>query len=229
MRVALGHATVLADHALAVLDRNSVSLGKRLRRAGHVLSHHVHALKNPAYQVGDNVRMVAIEIIPHRPHVGDEMVRAAGGDDEPRAGDFVGHGVNVRRPAHERVERLILHKDLRRCRRVSGPFEVHLSGVNAGVNQQRHDEVMARRVLRQHDLAALPVLHPKIVDVTQISARDDAVAAARPVNLLGDDRHGARVLHQLRREQRHHVERAPQDMAVAAGEQVAGLDRIVHD
>ena len=88
---------------------------------------------------------------------------------------------------------------------------------------------MARRVLRQHDLAALAVLHPKIVDVADVAARHDAVAAARPVNLLGDDRHGARVLHQFRREQRHHVERAPQDMAVAAGEQVAGLDRIIHD
>ena len=36
----------------------------------------------------------------------------------------------------------------------------------------------------------------KIVDAAKLTAGDDAVAAAGPVDLLADDRHGARVLDQ---------------------------------
>jgi len=37
------------------------------------------------------------------------------------------------------------------------PLEVHLRRINPGVNQERHDEVMARRVLSEHDFAPFAV------------------------------------------------------------------------
>ena len=88
---------------------------------------------------------------------------------------------------------------------------------------------MARRVLRQHHLATFPVVHPEIIDVADVAACHDPVAAARPVDLLADDRHRARVFDQFWREQGHHIERAPEDMAVTAGEQIARFDRVIDD
>jgi hypothetical protein len=67
VRVALGDAPILANHALAILDRDVVSLGKRLGCGGHVLAHHVDSVKNSAHEISDYVRMVAVEIVPHRP------------------------------------------------------------------------------------------------------------------------------------------------------------------
>ena len=153
----------------------------------------------------------------------------AGAHDQARAGHPLGHGVDVGRPADKGVEGRVLHEDLGRGRGVRGPLEVDLGRVDAGVDEQRHDEVVAGRVLGEHDLLARAVLHPEIVDRADVAARDDAVAAGGPVDLLADHGHGARVLDQLGREQGHHVQRPPQDMALAAGEQVAGLDRVVHD
>jgi len=75
----------------------------------------------------------------------------------------------------------------------------------------------------------LAVLRLEVVDRLDAAAGDDAVAAVRPVDLLADSQRGARVLRQLRGEQRHHVEGAPQDMGLARGEGLAGLDRVVDD
>ena len=229
MRVALRHAAVLADHALAILDRDVVSLGKELSRGGHVFAHHIHALKNAAHQVGDNIRVVPIEVVAHGPHIGDQVVGASGGHDEPGAGHLVGNCVNVRRPANKGLEGLVLNKNLCGRRRVAGPFEIDLRRVNARVDEQRHHQVMARRVLRQHHFAAFPIAHPKVIDVANVAAGHDAIAAARPVDLLADDWHGAGVFDQFGSEQRHHVERAPEDMAVTAGEEVARFDRVIDD
>ena len=148
---------------------------------------------------------------------------------QARALQLVRHVVDVRRPAHERVEARVLHEDLRRRRRVGRPFEIDVPRVDARIDEQRHDEVMAGRVLGQHHLLALAVLDPQIVDAANLAPGDHAVAARREVNLLAHHRHGARVLDQFRREQRDHVQRAPEDVALAAGEEVARLHRVVHD
>ena len=229
MRVPLSDAAVLADHSLAILDRDVVGLGENLGRSGHVFAHFVHALEDAAHQVGHDVRVVAIKVVAHGPHIGDQMVRAAGGDDKPGSGHLVGDRVNVRGPSDKGLEGRVLHKNLGGRRRVACPFEIDLRRVNPGVDEQRHDQVMAGRVLSEHHLPALPVAHPKIIDVPDIPAGHDAVAPAGPVDLLADDRDGAGVLDQFRRKQSHHVERAPEDMAVAAGEEVARFDRVIDD
>ncbi len=59
------------------------------------------------------------------------------------------------------------------------------------------------------------------------AATDDAVAAIRPVDLLVDARHRARVLAQLLDEQRHHVQRRPADVHLARRVGVAHRDGIV--
>src|SRR5947209_386500 len=69
----------------------------------------------------------------------------------------------------------------------------------------------------------------EIVDAADVPARDDAVTAGREIDLLADHRHGAGILDQFRRKQRDHVERAPQNMALAAGEEITRLDRIIND
>ena len=158
MGVAFGNAAVLADHALAVLHRQAEGRGQRLGGPGGVFAHHVHAFEDAAHQARDDVRMVAVEVVAHRPDVGDQVVGGAGGHHQARALQLVRHGVDVRRPADERVEARVLHEDLRRRRRVGRPFEVDVARVDAGVDEQRHDQVMAGRVLGQHDLLALAVL-----------------------------------------------------------------------
>jgi len=89
--------------------------------------------------------------------------------------------------------------------------------------------VMAGGVLGQNDFLAPPVLHPEIVDRTDVAPRDHAIAAARPVDLLAPDGDGAGILDQLRGEERDHVERPPKDVRLTAGEQVARFDWIIHD
>ena len=59
------------------------------------------------------------------------------------------------------------------------------------------------------------------------AAHHDAVAAVGPVDLLEDARRGAGVLHQLRGEQDHHVQGAPEDVALAGGVGVARGHRVV--
>ena len=88
---------------------------------------------------------------------------------------------------------------------------------------------MAGRVLGQHHLPALAVDHAEVVNAPDIATGDHTIAAGREVNLLAHNGHRLRVFHQLRREQGDHVQRAPQDMALAGGEQVARLDRVIHD
>ena len=158
------------------------------------------------------------------------MVRCAGRYHQPRAAlEFVRDVVNIRRPAHERVERRILHKNLGRRGGICGPFEINVPGVNPCVDQQRHDQIMARRVLRQDQLPVLSASDAQIIHAADFTAGDHTVPAPRPIDLLTNHRHRACVFHQLRSKQRDHVERAPQNMALAAGEKVAGLDRVIHD
>ncbi len=110
----------------------------------------------------------------------------------------------------------------RRLEGVLGELELDLGGLHAGVDQRVEDEELRRRVLRQHDRLAAQVGHR--LDVV---AHDDAVAAVRPVDLLVDARHHARVLAQPFEEERDHVESAPADVQVAGGVGVAHGDRIV--
>ena len=83
---------------------------------------------------------------------------------------------------------------------------------------------MRRRILREHHRLAAHVRH-----TLDGVAAHDTVAAVRPVNLLVDTRHGARVLAQLLHKQRHHVERRPPDVHFARCIRVAHGDRIVDE
>ena len=64
-------------------------------------------------------------------------------------------------------------------------------GSMPGVDEQRHDEVMAGGILGQDDLLALAVAGAEVVDAADLAAGDDAVAAGGPVDLLADDGDGA--------------------------------------
>ena len=101
-------------------------------------------------------------------------------------------------------------------------LELDFRRLHAGVDQRVQHEEVRRRVLRQHDRLAAQVGHrlDRVAD-------DDAVAAVRPVDLLVDARHDARVLAQPFEEERQHVERGPADVEVAGGVGVAHRDRIV--
>ena len=100
----------------------------------------------------------------------------------------------------------------------------HFRRLHAGVDQRVQHEEVRRRVLRQHHRLAAQVRHrlDRLAD-------DDAVAAVRPVDLLVDARHDARVLAQPFEEERQHVERGPADVQVAGGVRVAHRDRIVDE
>ena len=106
--------------------------------------------------------------------------------------------------------------------RVLRELELHFRRLHAAVDQRVQQEEVRRRVLREHDRLAAQVGHrlDRVAD-------DDAVAAVRPVDLLVDARHDARVLAQPFEEQRHHVERRPADVDVAGGVRVAHRDRVV--
>ena len=228
--VALGNPAVFADHVLAILDWQAEGGGQGL--GGPAWGLCAPCPPPPGCRCtrpDDDLRVVAEEVVAHRPNVGDQVVGGAGRHHQARALELVGDIVDVRRPAHERVEAWVLHEDLRRRRRVGRPFEINVARVNARINEQRHDEVMAGRILGQHHLLALAVLDPQIVDAADVAAGDHAVAARREVNLLAHHGHGAGVLDQFRRKQGDHVQRAPEDVALAAGEQVARLDRVIHD
>src|SRR5689334_6538456 len=88
---------------------------------------------------------------------------------------------------------------------------------------------MTRRVLSQHNLFAVPVLHAEIIDAANFTARDDTVSTCRAIDLLADYRHGARVLDQFRSNERLQGERSPPSMALSAGKGVARLDLVIHD
>src|SRR4051812_47700115 len=68
----------------------------------------------------------------------------------------------------------------------------------------------------------------KIVDAADIATRDDTIASGREIDLLADHRHRARIFHQFRREESDHVEGAPENVALAAGEEIARLHWIIH-
>jgi hypothetical protein len=110
----------------------------------------------------------------------------------------------------------------RRLERRRGVFVVDFARLQAGVEQQVVDQVLRRRVLRVDDGLALEVL-----DRVDVAAHDHAVAPRRPVDLLVDAGRGARVLHQPGGEQHHHVEGAPQDVALSGGKRVTRDHRVV--
>src|ERR1051326_7174112 len=88
---------------------------------------------------------------------------------------------------------------------------------------------MTGRVLGQYNFLALPTLNSEIIDAVDLPTRHDAIAAGRKVDLLADYRHSTAIFDQLGRKQSDHIERSPQDMALAAGEQVAGFDGVIHN
>src|ERR1043166_4122896 len=94
--VALDDAAVLANHRGAILDGELIGGGEEARGVGDVLSHHVHAFKNALHEAGDDGGLVAEEIVAHGPDVGDQVVRAAGADDEASVLHFAGNSVDVR-------------------------------------------------------------------------------------------------------------------------------------
>ena len=105
---------------------------------------------------------------------------------------------------------------------VLGELELHLRRLDAGVDQRIEHEEVRRRVLREHHRLPAQVGH-RLDGV----AHDDAVAAVRPVHLLVDARHDARVLAQALDEERHHVERRPADVHIAGRVRVAHRHRVV--
>ena len=101
-------------------------------------------------------------------------------------------------------------------------LELDFRRLHARVDEGVQDEEVRRRVLREDDRLPAQIGHR-----LDRLAHDDAVAAVRPVDLLVDAGHDARILAQPLEEERHHVERRPADVQIAGGEGVAHRDRVV--
>src|SRR6266404_329918 len=89
---------------------------------------------------------------------------------------------------------------------------------------------MAGRVLRQDHFLSLAILNPKVIDaVDEIAPGYNPVASGGPIDLLAYDWDCSRILHQLGCEKRYHIKRAPEHMALPAGEKVARFYRVIHN
>ena len=196
-------------------------LGDLLLRLLHLqVVHRVEdAPRDPFHDVGVVVR----EVRAREPDVRDQLVRRRRRHDQAVAFDLL-EVVDVRRPAHAAREPAVRVEGGRGLKRVLRELELDFRWLHAGVDQRVEDEEVRRRVLREHDRLAAQIRHrlDRVAD-------DDAVAAVRPVHLLIDARHHARVLAQPLDEERHHVERGPADVQVAGGVRVAHRDRVVDE
>ncbi len=97
-----------------------------------------------------------------------------------------------------------------------------LRRLDPGVEQEVVDEVLRGAVLGVDDGLAL-----EVAGAADIAPHHDPVAPVRPVDLLEDARCRARVLEQLGREQHHHVQGSPENVAFARSERIARHDRVV--
>ena len=75
------------------------------------------------------------------------MVRRAGRHDQARALQLIRDVVNVGRPSDKRIEGRILQEDFRCGRRIRGPFEIDIARIDSCIDEQRHDKIMAGRIL----------------------------------------------------------------------------------
>src|SRR5437762_2941208 len=104
MSIARSDAAVFADHFGAIFGGQLISLGEQTSSVGNIFAHHVHALKNALNQPGNNIWMIAEEIVSAGPDVGDEMVGALGAHHQPGALNLFRNRIDVGRPAYERIE-----------------------------------------------------------------------------------------------------------------------------
>ncbi len=134
----------------------------------------------------------------------------------------VGEVVDVRRPAHGARHGLVGVERRGRLERVLRELVLHVAGCRPPLMS-----VLSRKKCDGEFCASTTVLPRRSVTDLTFCATHDAVAAVRPVDLLVDARHRARVLSQLLDEQRYHVERRPPDVHLARRVGVAHGDRVV--
>ena len=168
--------------------------------------------------------MVLGKIRPGSPDVRDELVRVGGGGEDAGVLDLLGDLVDVRRPRDAGVDLGVGDESRSRFERGGGELVVHLAGLKPRVEQQIVDEVLGRTVLGVHDGPPLELPH-----VGNVPADHDAVPAVGPVDLLKNAGRRPGVLHQLGGEQDHHVQGAPQDLALARCERVTGRHGVVDE
>ena len=228
MRVARGDAAILADHQPAILHRDAVSLGEDIRSIERILADHFDPFKDTLDQLLDQIGVVFDEVVPHGEDVGDAPVRTLRADDQARAGIHAGDRVDIRRESDEGIKALVLDKELRGRWGVGGPFEIDVVRIDLRVQEQGHDEEVARGVLRHDDFFLHAVDRAQVVDVFYIVARDNAVAASRVIDLHRHVRDRPAVLRQFRGEERDHVERGPHDRRLSARVEVTVFHRVVH-
>src|SRR6516162_2112466 len=88
---------------------------------------------------------------------------------------------------------------------------------------------MTGGILGEDDFLTLAAEAAEVVDAADVAARNDAVATGREVDLLADDRDGAGIFDEFRREEGDHVERAPENVALATRKEVARFNRVIDD
>ena len=201
------------QHGEGVAGRKGEALGHEL---GHLLPGGLflqvdHRVEDAANEPLDDVRVIVGEIGSGKPHVGDELVRR-GGRDEHAVPLHVGEVVDVRSPAHYRRNVPIRVERRRRLERILGKAELHISRLQAPVDQGVQQEEVGRRVLREND--GLP---SKVGNRTDVLPDHDPIPTIRPVHLLIHPGHGTGVAAQALDEKGNHVEGGPPDVNIPGG------------
>ena len=213
----------VAQHAERIAFGDRVARGHQLRDLllGGLRLQLLHRVEDPARDPFHDVRVVLREVGAREPDVRNQLVRRGRRHQDAVALHLL-EVVDVGRPAHRAGEPLVRIERGGRLERVLRELEVDFRRLHAGVDERVQHEEVRRRVLREHERLAAQIGHrlDRVAD-------DDAVAAVRPVDLLVDARHHARILAQPLEKERHHVERRPPDVQVAGGVRVAHRDRIV--
>jgi len=201
-------------HPLDLLGIHAVAVGHPLDGLGEGLRvailHHLHAFEDALHQASHDLGVVLGEVGADRPDVGDQLVGLGGRGEKPGSGNLLGDVVDVGRPGDAGVDAGIRDEGRGGLEGRGRVLDLDvLQGIEPCGDQEAVDVVLRRAVDRVDQGLALQVAH-----ALDGLAHHDAVSAGRPVDLLEDPQGGPRVLGQFLGEQDHHVQGAPQDVAL---------------
>ncbi len=201
-------------HPLDLLGIHAVAVGHPLDglREGRRLAvlDHLHAFEDALDQAGHDLGMVLGEVGADCPDVGDQLVGLGGGGQKPGPGNLLGDVVDVGSPGDAGVDAGIRNEGRGGLEGRGRVLDLDvLQRVEPGGDQEAVDVVLRGAVDGIDQGLALQVAH-----ALDGLAHDDAVSSGGPVDLLEDPQGRPRVLGQLFGEQDHHVQGAPQDVAL---------------